>query len=546
MIDKNNPSFNKNLGWLCSDWQLQQGRGDKNAILWIDKRGEEQSISYRELCALSNRAANALQAQGVRAGQKLMLLLPRSPEFFALFLAALKIGANTCILFTSIGEDALSERICDTNTSWLISEQRMLFRLNRVQTRLKDLRILVIDSDEQDEKAIGIQSPLRLSSDTFTAHAIKAEDPSHFHFTSGTTGKPKGVQHRHACAIDVLSSFREVFQVEENDLYWCTADPGWVTGCSYGILAPLMNGSTMLQSEIPYNAEQWMHILSEKQVKILYTAPTVFRMLATESDTFFAQFSFDQLKRVYCVGEPLSPAMVHWGRRIFQTEIYDTWFQTECGTIQIANRPGLEVKPGWMGKALSTVQASIFDEQDLECPPGQEGRLVLRAPWNALFSEYMQNPQATQAKFSGNHYLSGDLALYDEDGYFRYIGRQDDVINTAGHLVSPYEVEAAILEYPNILECAVVGLPDEILHEKVLAFVRKGATELSPAKMILGIKLHVSNKVAPLASPKEVVFVEEIPKTINGKIARNQLKELYQQLAKKAQESRSSDESRRN
>ena len=524
-----NPSFpNNNIGYLCTDWQVDRGFGSKAALMLIDKDENLVQFSYAELTVLSNQAANLFVSLGFKKGDRIMLLLSKTIELYAFFMGGMKVGLNCCILFNNIGEDSIVERIKDTDTKAIISTFRMNFRLSKVVEKLdSSFRVLLVDENRSDGQFIGIRDLFNQTSTEFATPATNPSQYSHFHFTSGSTGKPKAVQHCHEAIIDHLRSFEAVMQAQPDDLYWCTADPGWVTGTTYGITAPWAFGLTQIQLEANYDPEMWMRIIERYKVNIFYTAPTVFRMMAQQADAFYQNYDLRSLQKVFTVGEPLDPNLVLWGRRVFNCEIYDTWFQTETGSIMIANRPGLGVKPGSMGKPLPYLEAAILESKDHQLPDDTQGLLCMRKPWNSMFKEYVGNPLVYRNKFMGDFYSSGDIAYRDEDGYYWYIGRSDDVINTAGHLVSPFEIESAVMELEQVVDCAVVGLPDELIYEKVVAFVVHNQQTQSLRKLDLEIKLYVSKKVASLAAPKEIVFVDKIPKTKSGKVMRRVLKKQY-------------------
>ncbi len=524
-----NPSFpNNNIGYLCTDWQVDRGFGSKAALMLIDKDENLVQFSYAELTVLSNQAANLFVSLGFKKGDRIMLLLSKTIELYAFFMGGMKVGLNCCILFNNIGEDSIVERIKDTDTKAIISTSRMNFRLSKVVEKLDaSFRVLLVDEYQSEAQFIGVQDLFAQSSTEFTTPTTNHGQYSHFHFTSGSTGKPKAVQHCHEAIIDHLRSFEAVMQAQPDDLYWCTADPGWVTGTTYGITAPWAFGLTQIQLEANYDPEMWMRIIERYKVNIFYTAPTVFRMMAQQADAFYQNYDLRSLQKVFTVGEPLDPNLVLWGRRVFNCEIYDTWFQTETGSIMIANRPGLEVKPGSMGKPLPYLEAAILESKDHQLPDNAQGLLCMRMPWNSMFKEYVGNQVDYRNKFMGDFYSSGDIAYRNEDGYYWYIGRSDDVINTAGHLVSPFEIESAVMELAQVLDCAVVGLPDELIYEKVVAFVVHNQQTQSLRKLDLEIKLYVSKKVASLAAPKEIVFVDKIPKTKSGKVMRRVLKKQY-------------------
>ncbi len=524
-----NPSFpNNNIGYLCTDWQVERGFGSKAALMLIDKDENLVQFSYAELTVLSNQAANLFVSLGFKKGDRIMLLLSKTIELYAFFMGGMKVGLNCCILFNNIGEDSIVERIKDTDTKAIISTFRMNFRLSKVVEKLdSSFRVLLVDENRSDGQFIGIRDLFNQTSIEFATPATDPEQYSHFHFTSGSTGKPKAVQHCHEAIIDHLRSLEAVMQAQPDDLYWCTADPGWVTGTTYGITAPWTFGLTQIQLDANYDPELWMRIIERYKVNIFYTAPTVFRMMAQQADAFYQNYDLRSLQKVFTVGEPLDPNLVLWGRRVFNCEIFDTWFQTETGSIMIANLPGLEVKPGSMGKPLPYLEAAILESKDHQLPDDTQGLLCMRKPWNSMFKEYVGNPLVYRNKFMGDFYSSGDIAYRDEDGYYWYIGRSDDVINTAGHLVSPFEIESAVMELVQVVDCAVVGLPDELIYEKVVAFVVHNQQTQSLRKLDLEIKLYVSKKVASLAAPKEIVFVDKIPKTKSGKVMRRVLKKQY-------------------
>lgn len=519
---------NNNIGYLCTDLQVEKGLGNRTALVWITSDFKNKIINFQELASQSNRAANIFQKHGLKSGDKVMMLLPRIPELFTFFLGGLKAGLNCCILFSSIGEDAFMERIIDSGTRYILTNKKYLYKVEKIIAKLTITpTVFVIDSSESTQEYIGIKDEISSADITIDTPVINAQQPSHFHFTSGSTGRPKGVQHIHGAAINIADSFMEVFQPSPDDLFWCTADLGWVTGVSYGIIGPWINGITQVQAEGNFNAEYWMKIIEENHVNILYSAPTVFRMLMLNQDYFFSRYDFRNLKKIFCVGEPLNPAIIDWGRRVLGKDIYDTWFQTETGSIMIANRPGIEVRPGSMGKPLSYIQASILDQNGTKVPSLEKGLLCLKTPWHSMFSEYMNNPKSYQEKLIGDYYTSGDIAYTDRDGYFWFIGRNDDVINTGGHLVSPFEVESALLEMNEVSDVGVVGVPDEILYEKIIAYVVLSDDLENKRIADMKLKLHVTQKISSIAAPKEIIFTEAIPKTKSGKIMRRVLRSEY-------------------
>jgi acetyl-CoA synthetase len=347
------------------------------------------------------------------------------------------------------------------------------------------------------------------------------------HYTSGSTGKPKGVQHVHRSVLTQASTFRDILSVADGDIYWCTADPGWVTGASYGIIGPWSQGVTQVHFGGNYNAETWFRILEDEKVNVWYTAPTALRMLMQEDVTIFQRADLAHLRHIFSVGEPLNPAVIEWGRRVLNHDIYDTWFQTETGAIMISNRPGIEIRPGSMGKPINTIEAAILDENACLAADKQQGRLCLKAGWPSMFVTYLNNAEQYAKKFQNGFYDSSDRAFRDEDGYFWFVGRGDDVINTAGHLVSPFEVESALLEVAEVAESGVIGAPDDLLWEKVVAYVRlKPGVEWTRG-LEVKLRVHISNRVSSTATPQDFRVVDSIPKNKSGKIMRRVLKAWY-------------------
>jgi acetyl-CoA synthetase len=317
-------------------------------------------------------------------------------------------------------------------------------------------------------------------------------------------------------------------QLEAGERYWCTADPAWITGIVYGVIAPFATGARQLQYSGSYNADKWLKILQDGKVNVWYTAPTALRMLMQEEESKFLASNFSLLKRMYSVGEPLNPEIYHWGRQVFNVEIYDTWWQSETGSMMIGNRPPMTVKPGSMGKPRAGAEALICNEKMEVLPAGEQGLLCLRKGWGSMFRGYFRNELAYAEKFNGDIYITGDLAWRDEEGYFWYVSRADDVINTAGHLVGPFEVESALLEIDEIVDVAVIGADDPLLHKKIIAFVKLREDQAWSREVELKCRIYVSNKVSTTAIPAEFHVIDHIPKNQSGKILRRVLKAIYE------------------
>jgi acetyl-CoA synthetase len=356
-----------------------------------------------------------------------------------------------------------------------------------------------------------------------------AEDMSLLHFTSGTTGTPKGAVHVHGAVFTHWTTGKYALDLHADDTFWCTADPGWVTGTSYGIIAPLLHGVTSIVDREEFDAERWYSILQEQGVTVWYTAPTAIRMLMKAGADIPRKYRFPKLRFVASVGEPLNPEAVRWGRDVLGLPIHDNWWQTETGGIMIANTPAFDIKPGSMGRPLPGIDAAIVKRNEdgsatVIDTPDVEGELALKRGWPSMFRGYLNNEERYRKCFSGDWYLTGDLAKRDADGYFWFVGRADDVIKSAGHLIGPFEVESALMEHPAVAEAGVIGKPDPVVGEVVKAFVslKQGFGDSEALRMeLLG---HARKRLGAAVAPKEIAVVASLPRTRSGKIMRRLLK----------------------
>ncbi len=518
-----------NIAHICTRQQCDHGYSDKVAMRWISAHQERHDYTFADLDAESSRFANVLTGLGFGQGDVLFTFLPKLPEQFFAVLGSLKSGLITGTLFANFGEEALLDRLGDAGAKVLVTKKSFLKKIGRIRERLPLLRcLIVVDLDQHMSE--DILSYYRLTSEAspeFATPLTGADVPSLLHYTSGSTGKPKGVLHRHNSILHQYRTTADVFGLAGDDIFWCTADQGWVTGTSYGIIGPWSHGITQLQYGGGYDAEAWFTLLEQEQVSVWYTAPTALRMLLREDEQLFRRFDLSKLRNIFSVGEPLNPEVIHWARRVLGKEIYDTWFQTETGGIMIANRPGLEVRPGSMGTPLAGIEPAILADDGTAVTDGEQGNLCLKVDWPSMFITYLNNESAYSSKFRDGWYYTGDTAYRDDNGYFWFMGRSDDVINTAGHLISPFEVESALLEIEEIAESGVIGVPDELLYEKVVAFVNLHKQYEFTRELELKIRLHVSNKASTLATPQEIIPVDVIPKNKSGKIMRRVLKARY-------------------
>jgi acetyl-CoA synthetase len=517
---------NANIGWLCTGAQCDLGRGSRLAMRFLASDLSATDYTFSDLEQLSNQFANTLTHLEIGKGDVFFTFLPKTPEQFVAFLGGLKAGAIVGTLFANFGPDALVDRLGDSRAKCIITRKGLLKRVLAARPRLPALQhIVVVDSDSSGDGVVhSYRELMSRASDRFDAVDVQAQTASVLHYTSGSTGKPKGVLHAHGSVAHQMATARAVLGIRDDDIFWCTADQGWVTGTSYGIIGPWSLGVTQIHYMGAFDARLWMTILEREKISVWYTAPTALRMLMREPEALFKEFSYDRLRSILSVGEPLNPEVIRWGQTTFERTIYDTWFQTETGGIMISNRQGLETRPGSMGTSVAGVEAAILDDSGAAVKDGETGHLCLKAGWPSMFLTYLNNDSAYRSKFRNGWYQTGDTAYRDADGYYWFMGRSDDVINTAGHLVSPFEVESALLEIHEVAESGVVAIPDELLFEKVVAFICLRDTVTWSADLELKIRLHVANRVSSVATPQEIVVVDSIPKNKSGKIMRRVLK----------------------
>ena len=519
----------KNIGYVCTGLQCENENAEKTAMRLIAPELSGINYTFRQLDVESNKIANALRGLGVGRGDRVFIFLPKQAEVFFAFLGILKLQAVAGVLFSNFGKEAVFDRLLDSAAKVLVTKQSLYDRISEVLPNLPTLEKVIL-TDLPEHKSDRLLSYAQLVSGAGTDYTVADTDPetpSVLHYTSGSTGRPKGVLHVHGGIEHHLKTMDEVFQVEPDDIYWCTADQAWVTGVTYGIIGPWAKGITQIHFTGKFDAVDWFEILQREKVTVWYTAPTALRMLIQDEARIDGMYELPDLKRVYSVGEPLNPEILFWVRRVMNREIYDTWFQTETGGVMIANRPGLEIKPGSMGKPLPGIKAIAAGEHGEELGPEQIGSLRVKRGWSSMFRMYLNMEEQYREKFHGDFYDTGDLAKVDSDGYFWFLGRNDDVINTSGHLVGPFEVESVLLEMEEIIDVAVIGAPDDMLFEKIVAFIKlKDGVVWSKGLEVKG-RIRVSKQVSPIAVPSEFVVTDKIPKNRSGKIMRRVIKAQY-------------------
>lgn len=518
-----------NIGDACTGLQCRNGLADKVALRLVDAEHKRTDYTFSDLDHESNRVANALAALGVAPQDRVFIFLPKQAEVFFTFLGALKIQAIVCILFSNFGKEAVFERMADAGAKVLVTKQSLFNKLRDNLNELPTLeKVILTDLPEhQDEKVLSYARLMKDASEEFALPETLPETPSVLHYTSGSTGKPKGVLHVHSSLPYQIQTMEDIFQLNPDDIYWCTADQAWVTGVTYGIIGPWAKGITQVHYTGKFDAVDWFNLLEQEKITVWYTAPTALRMLIQDEARIIDRYALPDLKRVYSVGEPLNPEIIAWVRRVVKREIYDTWFQTETGAIMVSNRPGLEVRPGSMGKPVQGTQAFVLAEDYSPLGPDQPGSLCLKKGWTSMFRTYLNMEQQYRSKFHGDYYNTGDQAKLDADGYFWFIGRNDDVINTSGHLVGPFEVESVLLEMDEVVDVAVIGAPDPMLFEKIVAFVKLKEGLAWTKTLEVQARIRITRQVSPIAVPSEFVVVERIPKNRSGKIMRRVLKAQY-------------------
>jgi acetyl-CoA synthetase len=507
--------------------------GHREALRWLDRDGGVHAYTYARLRELTSRFANVLQGLGVGKGDLVCTLLGRVPELYIAAFGTWKNRSVFCALFSAFGPEPIQIRLAAGRARVLVTT-RQLYRRKVAALRdvLPDLEhVLLIDSGDQQRPA-DTRDLSALMDAAGAHHAIAPTDPEDvalLHFTSGTTGRPKAAVHVHAAVVAHHATGRIALDLRPGDVFWCTADPGWVTGVSYGIVAPLAIGATVLVDEAEFDPERWYRVLAAHRVTVWYTAPTAVRMLMRTGSDLARRFAFPELRLLASVGEPLNPEAVRWGEEAFGRPFHDNWWQTETGGIMIANLPAMDIRPGSMGRPLPGIEAAIVRRRDdggvdVIGEPGREGELALRPGWPSMFRGYLGDEARYRRCFAGGWYLSGDLARRDADGYFWFVGRADDLIKSAGHRIGPFEVESVLMEHPAVAEAGVIGKPDPVVGEVVKAFVVPKAGYPRTDGLAQELLAHARRRLGPVVAPREIAIRDELPKTRSGKIMRRVLK----------------------
>jgi acetyl-CoA synthetase len=523
-----------NMAYEAVDRHAAGPLRERVAIRWLGKDGERVDLRYGDLSELSDRFAGALARLGVRAGDRVYALLGRTPELYVAALGALKLRAIFCPLFSAFGPEPIRARMSIGEARVLVTSARLYARkVAPIRAALPHLEHVLVAGVEDPSGAPPGTLPYRRLLDEapgdFEIPPTDPEDPALLHFTSGTTGTPKGALHVHAAVLMHHVTGKLALDLHPDDIYWCTADPGWVTGTSYGILAPLTNGVTMIVDEADFDAERWYEILERERVTVWYTAPTAIRMLMKAGAEPLCRRDLGALRFLSSVGEPLNPDAVLWSQEVLGRPFHDNWWQTETGGIMIANLASMDIRPGSMGRPLPGVEAAIVRRTpdggvEVVEQPDVEGELALRPGWPSMFRAYWKNPERYAKCFAGGWYLTGDLARRDADGHYWFVGRADDVIKSAGHLIGPFEVESTLLTHPAVAEAAVIGRPDPVAGEIVKAFVALKPGHAASPDLERELVGFARKHLGPAVAPREIAFIDAVPRTRSGKIMRRLLK----------------------
>jgi len=513
-----------NMAYEAIDRHAESSRKDKIALYYSDAQREE-AISFQQMKERSNRFGNVLRKLGIGKGERVFVFMPRTPELYYALFGVIKVGAVVGPMFEAFMETAVRDRLADSEAVAIVTTSALLPRVPVGD--LPHLKHIIIAGDDLTlaEGQVDFYKEMEAASAELELEWVDREDGLIIHYTSGSTGKPKGVFHVHNAMLQHYYTGRIVLDLKENDVYWCTADPGWVTGTSYGVFAPWLNGTTNVIRGGRFSPQDWYQTIDKYKVTVWYSAPTAFRMLMGAGDDTVKQFDLSSLRHVMSVGEPLNPEVIRWGLKVYGQRIHDTWWMTETGAHLICNYPAMTIKPGSMGRPIPGVEATIMDDAGNELPPLRMGNLAIKTPWPSLMRKIWNNPTKFEEYFRiSGWYISGDSAYRDADGYFWFQGRVDDVINTSGERVGPFEVESKLVEHPAVAEAGVIGKPDPMRGEIIKAFIslREGFTASDELKA--DIAKFVKEGLSAHAAPREIEFKDKLPKTRSGKIMRRVLK----------------------
>jgi len=557
--DSNKPFFKWFVGGKTNivanaiDRHVRTWRRNKLALIWESEKGDVRTFSYHALAREVCKFANVLKSMGVNRGDRVTIYMPRIPETVIAMLATAKIGAVHSVVYGGFSVEALHGRIEDSESKVIVTADGgymngKVIELKKIvdealkRTGAPENVVVIRNTGKEVAMEAGrdywyhdlMAMPLVRNSQRCETEVMDAEDPLYILYTSGTTGKPKAIVHTHGgYQVGVHATFKDVFDIKEEDRWWCTADPGWVTGHSYIVYAPLIAGATSVMYEgaptFPF-PDRWWAIVEKYGVSVMYTTPTAIRGLMRFGQAWPNRHDLSSLRLLGSVGEPINPEAWRWFHKNIGKEkcpIMDTWWQTETGMFMITPMPAMTLKPGSASRPYPGVDADVVDEEGKSVKPGEEGFLVLKKPWPAMLRTVYKDPDRYVKTYWSRYpgmYTAGDSARKDEDGYFWVIGRVDDVIKVSGYRLGTAELESAFVSHPSVAEAAVIGLPHEIKGVAIHAYVILKANAIKTDTLVDELKAHIAHEVGPIAKPETIDFVQSLPKTRSGKIMRRVLK----------------------
>jgi len=536
-----------NIGAICSDRICAQGKGDRTALIWEGFGGKKATYTFDDLRVYSNGFAKYISDIGLEPGDRICIFMDKIPALYFSFLGILKMGGIAQPLFSAFGDESLEVRLVSAGTKAIITTQKHVKKVRKILENLPDLEHIVVVEGKPEKLLEGelffdVEASPRV--EQFDVFQSTSETPSLLHYTSGTTGQPKGALHVHDSIWGQVLTTAWVLDLREDDIYWCTADPGWVTGTSYGIIGPWSLGVTQCVLDSGFTSSRWYQFIQDNKVTVWYSAPTAIRSLMRDGEKVVRKFDLSSLRHLCSVGEPLNAEAVVWSEKVYGLPFLDTFWQTETGAMMISNYPGMKIKPGSMGKPFPGIIATVLDLKTHEpiTEPGKVGLIAFRPGWPAMFRAYWKKPDIYRSKFEGAvpedaqpdelrlnpelWYVSGDRASIDSEGYYWFVGRDDDVINTGGHLVGPFEIESALIEHEAVAEAAAIGKPDAVNMEVVKVFITLNPGFEPTDDLELSIMNYIRKHLSPLAMPQEIEYMDKLPKTRSGKILRRYLKAL--------------------
>ncbi len=536
-----------NIGAICSDRVCERGLGSRTALIWEGFGDRKAVYTFDDLRIYSNGFARFLQDTGIEPGDRVCIFMDKIPSLYFSFLGILKMGAIAQPLFSAFGDESLEVRLASAGTSAILTTQKHVKKVRKILDRLPDLKHIIVVEGKPEKLKDGelfFDVENQPAVEDFVVYESGPETPSLLHYTSGTTGQPKGAQHVHNSVWGQALTTAWVLDLKDDDIYWCTADPGWVTGTSYGIIGPWSLGVTQCVLDSGFTSARWYQFIQDNRITVWYSAPTAIRSLMRDGEEQVRKYDLSSLRHLASVGEPLNAEAVIWSEKVYGLPFLDTFWQTETGAMMISNYPGMKIKPGSMGKPFPGITAAVLHLKTFEPieESGKVGLIAFRPGWPAMFRGYRNQSDIYRSKFAGDFrddatpdelrtnpdlwYISGDRASIDGDGYYWFVGRDDDVINTGGHLVGPFEIESALVEHEAIAEAAAIGKPDKVNMEVVKVFITLNPGYEPSDDLELDVMNFIRKKLSPLAMPQEIEYMEKLPKTRSGKILRRYLKAL--------------------